>query len=465
MLKFSTTKNFRRRARESTMESTSSTSPAPGAGNGFSVVLAERVLREADTLGLCDAWTQLPLGNPSGRRTAYRPEQRIAAVLSGLAAGVRGIAPANSVLRPNSALRARLGGRFPDQGTIHRWLDQVTAAQAAALRDHLHQAVRSHGRFQEVLYAGQYLMLAMDGQGLVARGAHFEQTARGYLGEGLDQGYQRYVCYAADTREVLDEFLTPGNRTLMSQLPEVLSGLDAVFPRAERKRVILRLDAHGGTTANVRAMRAHGYHYLCPLLNWAAIKRLREHLQGTHGGWFDGTDSNGRVHRIKFWVLPRWLLSGKGKRNKLYTRATVYYERRPDGKREWQVLLSDLKREKGRRLWQRYHERGGTIEEYNEQSERAYHLEVVRTGHFDGLNALHSLIGLCWNLTQWALEPLRLPPVQSPAAAPESWLMAVQLDLAAMQARAAHSGLRLDRGRPGAGLEGEDTANNAESAR
>ena len=85
----------------------------------------------------------------------------------------------------------------------------------------------------------------------------------GYLGEGIARGYQRYVAYAADTREVLDEFLAPGNRTLMSQLPEVLAGLDAVIPRADRKRVILRLDSHGGTIANVRVLRAHGYHYLC----------------------------------------------------------------------------------------------------------------------------------------------------------------------------------------------------------
>jgi hypothetical protein len=136
---------------------------------------------------------------------------------------------------------------------------------------------------------------------------------------------------------------------------------------------------------------------------------------------------------------------------------------RPDGKHEWLVLLTDLKREKGRRLWQRYHERGGTIEEYNDQSERAYHLEVVRTGHFDGLNALHSLIGLCWNLTQWALEGLRLPPVQAPSAAPVSWVAAVQLDLASVQQRAGHSRVRQDRRGPGAILEVEDTANTAES--
>jgi hypothetical protein len=412
---------------------------------------------------LSDAWAQLSLGHPSRRCTAYRPEQRIAAVLSGLAAGLKGIAPGNTFLRPNAALRARLGGRFPDQGTIHRWLDQVTAPQAAALRDHLHQVVRRHGRFGEVLASRRYLVVDIDGQGLVAHGEHFEGTAVGHLGDGLDRGYQRYVCYSADTGEVLDEFLAPGNRTLMSQLPEVLTGLDAVLARADRRRVILRLDAHGGTIANVRAMRQHGYHYLCPLLSWSAIRRLRQHLQGKRGGWFEEPDSTGQAHRVQFWVVPRWQLSGKGKSRKLNTRATVYRERRPDGKREWLVLLTDLKREKGRRLWQRYHERGGTIEEYNDQSERAYHLEVVRTGHFDGLNAVHSLIGLCWNLTRWALERLRLPPVQSPAAEPESWVAAVQLDLEAVQGRAAHSGLRLDRDGSGAVLEVEDTAGTVES--
>ena len=445
------------------MQFTSSTPPVPGVGIGFSVVLAERVLYQAEILGLGDAWALLPLGHPSRRRTAYRPEHRIAALLAGLAAGLKGIAPGNSALRPNSALQARLGGRFPDQGTIHRWLDGVTAAQAAAVRDHHHQAVRSHGHFWEVLYAGHYLIVDVDGQGLVARGQHFQQAALGHLGEGIDRGYQRYVAYAADTREVLDEFLAPGNRTLMSQLPEVLTGLDAVIPRADRKQVILRLDAHGGTIANVRALREHGYHYLCPLLSWAAVKRLRAHLHGTRGGWFDGTDSQGRSHHVQFWVLPRWQLSGRGKHNKLYTRATVYHEQRIDGTREWLVLLTDLKREKGRRLWQRYHERGGTIEEYNDQSERAYHLEVMRTGNFAGLNAVQSLVGLCWNLTEWALADLRLPPVQAPQAEPAAWVAAVRLDLAAVQQRAALSGLRLYRDGPGGVLEVEDTASTAES--
>ena len=445
------------------MDLNASAGRLPGGCGGFSVIMAERVLHQADVLGLDGDWAQRTFGNPSGRVSSYRTPQRIAALLAGLACGLHGIGPGNTFLRPNTALQCRLGGRFPDQGTIHRWLDQVTELQAQTWRDHLHQVARVHGRFQDVLRDGQYLFVDVDGQGLPASGPRFEGAARGYLGEGLDTGYQRYVCYVGQTREVLDEFLAPGNKTLMSQFPQLLAGLDAVVAPRDRRHVVVRGDAHLGTIGNVRELRQHGYHYMCPLQSWAAVKRLREHLQGKQGGWFDETDSSGKLHHVQFWVVPRWRLSGKGKGRKLVTRATVYRETQASGQDRWTVLVSDLKREKGRRLWQRYHERGGTIEEYNDQSERAYHLEVLRSGNYAGLNALHSLIGLCWNLTQWALESLQLPPVQAPTAAVPSWLAAVELDLAAVQDRAAHSGLRLDRSGPAAILEVEDTAQTAES--
>jgi hypothetical protein len=445
------------------MQCNASAAPGLGVGSGASVVFAERLLREAQALGLDAAWATLPLGSPSRRTTAYRAEHRWMALLAGLASGLQGIAPGNTWLRPNTALQARLGGRFPDQGTIHRWLGQVSDAQAGAARDHLHRVVRQHGRFWQVLGSAELLEVDVDGQGLVARGRRFEKAAVGYLGHGMDCGYQRYVCYAGQTREVLDEFLAPGNKTLMSQLPELLNGLDAVIPRPYHRRVLVRGDAHLGTIGNLRELQRRRYHYLCPLQSWSAVQRLRDHVQGRRGRWFEETDSAGRPHRIRFWVLPRWRLTGKGKSRRLWTRATVYRESLPDGKARWSVLVTDLKRAKGRRLWQGYHRRGGTIEEYNDQAERAYHLEVIRTGHLAGLKALHSLIGLCWNLTQWATEGLRLPPVQAPQAPWDAWVAARALDLSALVQRAAVSGLRLYRAAPGAVLEVEDTAATAES--
>jgi hypothetical protein len=425
--------------------------------------MAERILREAETLGLLPEWAALEFGNVSRRSTAYPSQHRIAAVLAGLACGLRGIGPGNTWLRGNTALRARLGGRFPDQGTIHRWLDQITADQAGQLRAHLHHVVHRHGRFWSVLQSAQLLTVDVDGQGLVARGPRFEQAAVGYLGEGLDTGYQRYVAYAADTHEVLDEFLAPGNKTLMSQLPTLLDGLDAVIPRAYRKRVLLRGDSHLGTIGNLRECRRRRYHYACPLQSWSAGKRLREAVQGRRGGRFTETDSAGQRHHVQFWVVPRWRLSGKGKQRRLVTRATVYCDHVPGRPERWSVLVSDLKRLRGQRLWVHYHGRGGAIEEYNDQAERAYHLEVVRTGHFEGLQALHSLIGLCWNLTRWATEGLRLPPLQAPQALPLAWEPVAQMDLAAVVERAGHSGLRLYRDGTRTTLEVEDTVGTPES--
>jgi hypothetical protein len=435
----------------------------PVVGNGFSVVMSERILHQAEVLQLPQAWAKLGLGHVSRRRTAYLAEQRIAAVLAGLACGLRGVAPGNTTLRPNAALQTRLGGRFPDQGTIHRWLDHVSTEQAAQLRAHLHATVRQHGRFGLLLYGRDLLTVDVDAQGLVARGQRFERAADGYLGEGIDHGYQRYVAYVGATGEVLDEFLAPGNQSLMRQLPALLDGLDAVIPWSRRQRVLLRGDSHLGTINNLRECRRRRYHYLCPLGHWAAVKRARAAVQGRRGRRCEEIDRAGRRHRLQFWLLRGWQLCGKGRQRRLHTQATVYCDQVDGGQPHWTVLVSDLKRLQGRRSWQLYQQRAGTIEEYNDQSERAYHLEVLRSGHFEGLQALHSLIGLCWNLTRWATEELRLPPLQAPQAPPPAWEAAARMDLGALLERAAHSGLRLYRAAPQATLEVEDTAQTAES--
>lgn len=434
----------------------------PERSGGFSVVVAERVLATAGGLGLKQHWRELWVGNSSYRTSAYQAEQRLGALVSTLSCGLRGLAPANLLVRPSSALRQALGGRFPDQGTLHRWLKQATSEQAEALRSHLHAVVREHGRFRRTLWSGRRLYVDIDGQGLVARGQRFEHAERGYMDRVLERGYQRYVAYVGETGEVLDERLVPGNQTLMTQLPEVLRGLSVVFCPSQRGRVVLRMDSHGGTVANLRAVRAAGYHYLCPLLSYWGVKRLQQQVQQQPGRWFQYRDGKGQVRRIEFWVLPHWHLKDR-KHRPFQTYATVYHDARPHAKRAWLVLLSDLNQETGATAWQRYHERGGTIEEYHDQSERAYHLEVMRTGNLHGLNVVQVLVGLCWNLTRWASEPLKLPPALAPAAEPDRWVAAAKLDMSHLLARASQSGLRLYRAAPKAPLEVHDSAGTPES--
>src|SRR5262245_25144959 len=134
MLRLVTVNDFSTARRESEMNGTPNRTPTPDRSGGSSVVLAATILPWAEVLDLPGQWKALGFGRSSGRAPAYAPQRRIAAVLPGLACGLRGVAPANRLVRPNPALRGRLGGRFPDQRTIPRWLARVTPDQAAARR-------------------------------------------------------------------------------------------------------------------------------------------------------------------------------------------------------------------------------------------------------------------------------------------------------------------------------------------
>lgn len=430
---------------------------------GFSVVMAEKVLALAGSLGLRSQWAELRLGNVSRRCTAYTVPQRISALLAGLACGLRGIAPGNMVLRTNTALQQATGGRFPDQGTIHRWLEQTTPDQAHLLRRHLHQSMRTHGQFWKVLRSQERLVVDLDGQGLVARGKkRFQGAEHGYLGDGMDCGYQRFVAYVGQTREVLDEVIRPGAAMLTTELPGLLDALNEIFAPEWRERIVIRADAHGGTVNNLHALCLSGYHYACRMMAWSGRARLQREKCSGPGRVFSGADATGAVHPVECWDVPSWTF-GKRHGPVVHTRVVVFREVNADGTPAWLVLLTDLTDATPEDLWALYHQRGGTIEEYNDQSERAFHLDVIRTGCLAGLNALHALIAVCWNLTEWAAEELTLPPLPAPQADPTRWVPARSLDRSHLLWRASHSGLRLFRaGR--AALEVEDTAATPESA-
>ena len=128
----------------------------------------------AAKLGIERAWTGLWLGEPTVRCTSDRPEHRIRAFLAGLACGLRGIAAGNQWLRNDTAIRRLCDDRFPDQGTIHRWLEDVSPPQVLELRRHLQESVRQHGRFRHQLGLPGGIIVDVDAQGIVAAGQRWE---------------------------------------------------------------------------------------------------------------------------------------------------------------------------------------------------------------------------------------------------------------------------------------------------
>jgi hypothetical protein len=459
-LKWFRQKDFNAYKEEAHMDRNIGKGVQPRESGGFSVICAEKIIELLLAIGLPVEWSRLELGHVSRRVTSYATPERVTAVLAGLACGLRGFAPGNTLLRGNTALQSALGGRFPDQGTIHRWFQQVTAEQAQAWRQHLHQVMKREGRFWQAMFSGDRVVVDLDAQGLPARGAHFEKAAYGHLGEGIDRGYQRFVAYVGQTREVLDEFLRPGNTMLTGELKELLNGLNEIFAVEDRPRVIIRTDSHGGTFRNLKRLQAAGYGYLCRLLSRSGIRRMRDTVATTPGGQF--VPGGSRI--VEFWDVPVWTISGRRpKQGVVQTRAILFCDRKQGKEDYWTMLVTSSTQEAPQELWAQYHQRSGTIEEYNDQSERAYHLEVLRTGSYDGLNALHALLALCWNLSVWATEDLELPPTEAPHAERSRWVRASTLDRSQLLLRAALSGLRLYRTSRTARLEVEDTAFTPES--
>jgi hypothetical protein len=445
------------------MESTWEPGRVPDQTTGYSVVLAEQVAEWASTLKITDEWSTLPLGNTRKSKRAYQPQERILALIACLACGLRGIASANLWLRPNSALQAMLGGRFPDQGSIHRWLQQTTLDQAHSLRRHLHQVARRHGRFWSELSSPRGLTVDLDAQGLIATGQRFEKADLGYMDGEFKRGYQRLVCYVGATREVLDELLRPGSESLMGDLPLLLEGLNEIFSEHLRECVVLRGDGHAGTLANLAATREAGYHYLYKLSHPTTLRRMRAAVQDCAGVPFTDADDSGNPCQVTFWKLSDWELVNKdGPERRLKTPVVVYHEQLSDGTESWWALATDVVGS-GPELRQWYRDRGGTIEEYYDQTERAYHLDLMRTGNFAGLAVFQVLVGLCWNLTCWATGELNLPPALAPQSDRTAWIPVRSMDLSAVMERARHCGLRLYRKSTAEPLEVEDTVVTPES--
>lgn len=442
------------------MEGISQTFAEPAPAAGASPLVAIKVMDLAAKLGIDPLWSEFWLGTPTFRRSSYRAEHRIRALLAGLACGLRGIAAGNQWLRQDPAVQQLCGDRFPDQGTIHRWLQSVTPEQVLELRSHLRQVVRRHGRFRHQLARPGGIIVDVDAQGIVAAGQRYEQAKLGWMGDGFDRGFQRLVSYCASTGEVLDEQLQPGDGSLLTGLPGLLESLDELFTPEERTGVRLRGDGHAGTIATISHAQQSGYQYVLKLFHKKTVTRVRKAVADGRAEEFATPQGMARC-----WDVPAWTLTNKDGPERSVTTRVVLFADPPDERGKctwWGVAVSA--NGAAREFWQMYRDRGGAIEEYFDQSFRAYHLEIKRTSGLAGLEAVHLLAALCWNLLRWSLEELQLPPASAPTRDRGGWVPADRLDLTAVLERSRHSGIRFRRAPASARITAEDTLCTPESA-
>ena len=240
----------------------------------------------------------------------YSHQNKIEAVVAGLAVGCRHINEMQTKLVPDTVAAGLFGMvRFPDQAQINAFLRRCGAEQAA----HLEQA---HERLLIAnSYAGErtrWLQLA-DGQrmlpvdwdqtSLVTRSLRATGTAHGCFGHKRGKlGYKKTVALLGqDVKEVLWLRLEAGNTAAQEAAPLILEKMVA-FGKAKGiapGEMLVRGDSQYGNVGVIRQVEAAGFHYLFKGANYDTARFLAEHLDCRAVWTYVGEDSNGS----RVWVV------------------------------------------------------------------------------------------------------------------------------------------------------------------
>ncbi len=207
----------------------------------------------------------------------HRPTDKLKDVLLTILAGGHGVVEANTRVRGDKALQLAFGRTgCAEQSTLSATLDACTSANVSELAEALKQIYRHVSRGYGHGYARQCQVLDIDLSALVA-GAQAEGATKGYFsGQKNRRGRQLGRVVASRYGEIVYEKLYPGVVQLEKNLPELLQGAEAVLAldEARRARTILRVDAGGGTDANINFWLGRGYRGLVKVKNWQRTCKL-----------------------------------------------------------------------------------------------------------------------------------------------------------------------------------------------
>lgn len=200
---------------------------------------------------------------PIAQKTVkHTPAQKLYDAFIALLAGAHGLVEINTRLRSDPALQAAFGRTAcAEQSVVQEALDACTAENVAQLERAVDTIYRLHGQGYRHDYAAAWQVLDADMSGLPC-GPKAACATKGYFAKQRNRrGRQLGRVVASRYEEVVVDRLFPGTTQLGAALqPLVLAaertlGLDA----AKRARTILRVDAGGGSLADVNWALARGY--------------------------------------------------------------------------------------------------------------------------------------------------------------------------------------------------------------
>ena len=179
-----------------------------------------------------------------------------------LLAGAHGIVEINSRLRGDAGLQAAMGRtRCAEQSVVQDTLDACTAENVQQLEQALDQIYQQQAAGYRHDYAQAYQVLDVDMSGLPC-GPKAAFATKGYFAKQRNRrGRQLGRVLASRYEEVVVDRLYEGTTQLAAALQGLVTAAETTLRLDEgtRTRTILRVDAGGGSLADVNWALARGY--------------------------------------------------------------------------------------------------------------------------------------------------------------------------------------------------------------
>ena len=215
----------------------------------------------------------------------HTPTDKLKDLLVNILAGGQAVADVNNRVRVDKALQLAFGrSRCAEQSTISATLSASRPENVLEMGQALKEIYRRHGRGYRHAYEESCQILDIDLSAMLA-GKQADGASKGYFsGHENRRGRQLGRVNASRYAEIVCEKLYPGNVQLERNLPELVEMAENTLNLDEgrRKRTVIRMDAGGGTDANLNFLLGRGYFVITKAKNWQRTCKLLKSVSDWH---------------------------------------------------------------------------------------------------------------------------------------------------------------------------------------
>jgi len=192
----------------------------------------------------------------------YTPVQKLYDGFVAILAGAHGLVEINKLLRADPALQAAFGREAcAEQSVVQDTLDACTPTNVAQMEQAVDEIYRQHSLGYRHNYAHSWQLLDADTTGIPC-GKKAAFASKGYFAKQRNRrGRQLGRVVATWYQEIVVDRLFSGTTQLVTALRPLVEATERTLglDEAKRQRTIWRIDAGGGSVADVNWLLERGY--------------------------------------------------------------------------------------------------------------------------------------------------------------------------------------------------------------